>query len=117
MRLQSRLNLAFTSLVLIVLAVGSLVIYSLILDLLVKNEETQLEQKGELLVQFLEDNAKYNNSVDELEKFLSEQNLQFIVYDQASDQILMSTLNLNIVEGFRSEEHTSELQSRGHLVC
>ena len=108
MRLQSRLNLAFTSLVLIVLAVGSLVIYSLILDLLVKNEETQLEQKGELLVQFLEDNAKYNNSVDELEKFLSEQNLQFIVYDQASDQILMSTLNLNIVEGFYNQGYFDE---------
>src|SRR5699024_7832843 len=91
-----------------VLAVGSLVIYSLILDLLVKNEETQLEQKGELLVQFLEDNAKYNNSVDELEKFLSEQNLQFIVYDQASDQILMSTLNLNIVEGFYNQGYFDE---------
>src|SRR5699024_6986326 len=113
MRLQSRLNLAFTSLVLIVLAVGSLVIYSLILDLLVKNEETQLEQKGELLVQFLEDNAKYNNSVDELEKFLSEQNLQFIVYDQASDQILMSTLNLNIVEGFYNKGYFEDEASDG----
>src|SRR5699024_4268203 len=89
------------------------VIYSLILDLLVKNEETQLEQKGELLVQFLEDNAKYNNSVDELEKFLSEQNLQFIVYDQASDQILMSTLNLNIVEGFYNKGYFEDEASDG----
>ncbi len=111
MKLQTRLNLAFTSLVLIVLAVGSLIIYSLILDLLVKNEETQLEQKGELLVQFLEDNANYNNSVEELEKFLSEQNLQFIVYDQASDQILMSTLNLNIVEGFYKQDYFEEEES------
>src|SRR5690625_7744613 len=103
MRLQSRLNLAFTSLVLIVLAVGSLVIYSLILDHLVKNEETQLEQKGELLVQFIEDNAKYNNSVDELEKFLSEQNLQFILYDQASHKIFMLTLNLNIATVFHNK--------------
>lgn len=111
MRLQTRLNLAFTSLVLIVLAVGSLVVYSLILDLLVKNEESQLEQKGELLVQFLEENANYNNSVDELEKFLSEQNLQFIVYDQASDQVLMSTLNLNIVEGFYKKNYFVEEES------
>src|SRR5690625_3254313 len=108
MRLQSRLNFAFTSLVLIVVAAVSLVIDFLILELLVKNEETQLEQKGELLVQILEDNAKYNNSVDELEKFLSEQNLQFIVYDQASDQILMSTLNLNIVEGFYNQGYFDE---------
>lgn len=108
MKLQTRLNLAFTSLVLIVLAVGSLVIYSLILDLLVTNEESQLEQKGELLVQFLEENAYYNNSVEELEKFLNEQNLQFIVYDQASDQVLMSTLNLGIVEGFYNENYFTE---------
>lgn len=111
MRLQTRLNLAFTSLVLIVLAVGSLVIYSLILDLLVKNEESQLEQKGELLVQFLEENAYYNNSVAELEKFLNEQNLQFIVYDQVNDQVLMSTLNLNIVEGFYKEDYFTEEKS------
>ncbi|HLR59258.1 MAG TPA: HAMP domain-containing sensor histidine kinase [Pseudogracilibacillus sp.] len=111
MRLQTRLNLAFTSLVLIVLAVGSLVIYSLILDLLVKNEETQLEQKGELLVQFLEENANYNNSVDELEKFLSEQNLQFIVYDQTSDQVLMSTLSLDIVDGFYKKDYFVEEES------
>ncbi len=111
MRLQTRLNLAFTSLVLIVLAVGSLVFYSLILDLLVKNEESQLEQKGELLVQFLEENAYYNNSVEELEKFLNEQNLQFIVYDQVNNQVLMSTLNLNIVEGFYNEDYFTEEES------
>lgn len=111
MRLQTQLNLAFTTLVLIVLAVGSFVIYSLILDLLVKNEESQLEQKGELLVQFLEENAYYNNSVEELEKFLNEQNLQFIVYDQTSDQVIMSTLNLNIVEGFYKEKYFTDKES------
>ena len=111
MRLQTQLNLAFTTLVLIVLAVGSFIIYSLILDLLVKNEESQLEQKGELLVQFLEENAYYNNSVEELEKFLNEQNLQFIVYDQISDQVIMSTLNLNIVEGFYKEEYFTDKES------
>lgn len=111
MRLQTQLNLAFTTLVLIVLAVGGFVIYSLILDLLVKNEESQLEQKGELLVQFLEENAYYNNSVEELEKFLNEQNLQFIVYDQTSDQVIMSTLNLNIVEGFYKEKYFTDKES------
>ncbi len=111
MRLQTQLNVAFTTLVLIVLAVGSFIIYSLILDLLVKNEESQLEQKGELLVQFLEENAYYNNSVEELEKFLNEQNLQFIVYDQISDQVIMSTLNLNIVEGFYKEEYFTDKES------
>src|SRR5690625_5527007 len=34
------------------------------------------------------------------------------------DLELPSMVNVNLVgEGTRSEEHTSELQSRGHLVC
>ena len=111
MRLQTRLNLAFTSLVVIVLAVASVMIYSLILDLLIKNEESQLEQKGELLVQFLSENAYYNNSVEELEEFLNEQNLQFIVYDQLSDQVIMSTLNLSIVEGFYQNNYFTDNKS------
>src|SRR5699024_188024 len=53
----------------------------------------------------------YNNSVEELEKFLNEQNLQFIVYDQISDQVIMSTLNLNIVEGFYKEEYFTYKES------
>src|SRR5699024_6062762 len=111
MRLKSQLNVAFTTLVLIVLAVGSFIIYLLILDLLVKNEESQLEQKAELLVQFLEENAYYNKSVEELERFLNEQNLQLIVYDQISDKVIMSTLNLNIVKGFYKEEYITDKES------
>src|SRR5699024_186411 len=88
-------------------------IYSLILDLLVKNEETQLEYKEELLDQFLEDNAKYNNSFDKLEKFLSEQKLQFIVYDQANDQIHTTTWNLRIVEGNYNKGYFEDVASDG----
>src|SRR5690625_5570746 len=32
-------------------------------------------------------------------------------------KIFGPNLNINFRESFRSEEHTSELQSRGHLVC
>src|SRR5690625_6293042 len=34
-----------------------------------------------------------------------------------NDIPLVSGHRGGIVEGYRSEEHTSELQSRGHLVC
>src|SRR5690625_5798518 len=37
------------------------------------------------------------------------------------EDITVITMNeksgIEVVKGFRSEEHTSELQSRGHLVC
>lgn len=105
MKLQSRLNLAFTSLVIILLAIAGLIIYSLILELLINSEEKQLEQKGELLVQFIQENAHLHNSVEALEAFLNEQDLQFIVYDGASESVLMSTLDLAIVEGFYKQEN------------
>ncbi len=105
MKLQSRFNLAFTSLVIILLAIAGLIIYSLILELLINSEEKQLEQKGELLVQFIQENAHLHNSVEALEEFLNEQDLQFIVYDGASESVLMSTLDLAIVEGFYQQEN------------
>src|SRR5690625_5895487 len=37
--------------------------------------------------------------------------------DVASEFILMASLLMSIKAKMRSEEHTSELQSRGHLVC
>src|SRR2546422_11180742 len=36
---------------------------------------------------------------------------------QQADQILASQVNKDNASGYRSEEHTSELQSRLHLVC
>src|SRR5690625_6975957 len=40
-----------------------------------------------------------------------------ILLTQHTAQVLRHGIALVGVEGIRSEEHTSELQSRGHLVC
>src|SRR5690625_6274641 len=36
---------------------------------------------------------------------------------QSADYIIVGSRGRNMVKEMRSEEHTSELQSRGHLVC
>src|SRR5690625_7061031 len=41
-------------------------------------------------------------------------NLQTGIFEPATDRKIQFRL---ICYGYRSEEHTSELQSRGHLVC
>src|SRR5439155_13520048 len=43
-------------------------------------------------------------------------NMQQILKDTPGYVVAESTFTRE-VRGFRSEEHTSELQSRGHLVC
>src|SRR5690625_5493959 len=48
----------------------------------------------------------------------------YTLYDKANFNVICSNLNCTVDDdpewlkkSFRSEEHTSELQSRGHLVC
>ncbi|WP_369404922.1 hypothetical protein [Piscibacillus salipiscarius] len=45
MRLRTQLNLAFTTLLIVILTVTGFVTYSLIMDMLIEKEEVQLRQK------------------------------------------------------------------------
>src|SRR5699024_1818434 len=97
MKLQYQLNAAFTTLLLVILTLTGFIIYSLILNLLIQDEQRQLEQKGELLVNIL--NEKYL-STHQFNQFLREQDLQLLMYDRKQNQILYSTMPERITKGF-----------------
>src|SRR5690625_6864459 len=97
MRLQSQLSLAFSTVLLVILTVTGFVVYSLILDLLIQDEQRQLAQKGELLVNVL--NEEYQ-TVFEFSEFLQEQDLQLFMYDRRQDQIRFSTMSAQDAQGF-----------------
>src|SRR5690625_4404449 len=97
MKLQNQLNIAFTMVLLVILTVTGFVVYSLILDLLIQDEQRQLAQKGELLVNVL--NEEYQ-TVFEFSEFLQEQDLQLFMYDRKSDQIRFSTMSAQDAQGF-----------------
>lgn len=97
MKLQYQLNIAFTMLLLVILTVTGFVVYSLILDLLIQDEQRQLEQKGELLVNVLNEDYK---TVYEFSDFLEEQDLQLFMYDRKQNQILYSTMSNEVAQGF-----------------
>src|SRR5690625_1152333 len=97
MKLQNQLNIAFTMVLLVILTVTGFVVYSLILDLLIQDEQRQLAQKGELLVIVL--NEEYQ-TVFEFSEFLQEQDLQLFMYDRKSDQIRFSTMSAQDAQGF-----------------
>lgn len=65
MKLQSQLNLAFISLLLVILAVTGYVIYSMILGMLINNERTELQQKGELLVDVLNEQYRSQGGIQD----------------------------------------------------
>lgn len=100
MRLQSQLNIAFTTLLLVVLTVTGYTLYSLVLNLLIQNEESQLEEKGELLVHVLTDESTNTQDVQKLAQFLDEQDLQMFLYDRDSRSVIYSSFSNQITKGF-----------------
>ncbi|WP_163971743.1 sensor histidine kinase [Oceanobacillus halotolerans] len=97
MKLHYQLNIAFTTLLVVIMSVTGYVIYSLILDLLIQDEQRQLEQKGEILVSVL--NEGYSDQQD-FRNFLQEQDLQLFLYDSGRERVLYSTLPSHMVTGF-----------------
>ncbi|WP_077297815.1 sensor histidine kinase [Virgibacillus pantothenticus] len=99
MKLQSQLNAAFTALLFVIMAVTGYVIYSLILDLLIQDEQRQLKQKGDLIVDVLNDQYD-STSVSNLNKLLEDQGLQMFIYDRNQHVAASPTLPDSVVSGF-----------------
>ncbi|WP_087974503.1 sensor histidine kinase [Oceanobacillus rekensis] len=100
MKLQSQLNAAFTALLIVIMAAAGFVIHSLIMDLLIKDEQRQLEETGELLVSFLNEQYGTEDDLRSFNNFLKEQNLQLFMYDRNQDAVLFSTMSLPVANDF-----------------
>ncbi|ALX49175.1 sensor histidine kinase [Lentibacillus amyloliquefaciens] len=110
MKLQSQLNLAFTALLLVILTATGYVIYSMILGMLIDDERTELEQKGELLIQVLNQQDGSIGSIEEFSSFLRDQDLQLFLYDRSQDQVLMSTMPQQFVSEFKEKNYFADDQ-------
>ncbi|HEX6594143.1 MAG TPA: HAMP domain-containing sensor histidine kinase [Bacillota bacterium] len=100
MKLKYQLHLAFTTLLLIIMAVTGYLIYSLILDLLIQDEQRQLEQKGQILVNVLNEQYETTEDIQQFYEFLQEQDLQLFLYDGNWDAVLYSTMPDEVSYGF-----------------
>lgn len=103
MKLQSQLNLAFSALLLVILTAAGFVIYSLILDMLIDDEKAELKQKGELLVQVINEEYGSLQNDQQFSNFLEEQDLQLFLYNRKQDRVLYYTMPRQFVEGFSRE--------------
>lgn len=109
MKLQYQLNLAFTGLLIVILSVTGILIYSLILDILIKDEQRQLQQKGQILVNFL---SHEYNSVQQFSQFLEEQDLQLFLYDRRNNVVLFSSMPIEVVQGFINQNYFANDENR-----
>lgn len=100
MKLQYQLNAAFTALLLVILAVTGYIIYSLILDLLIQDEQRQLKQKGDIIVSILNEEYGSYQNIQQFNEFIENQDLQLFIYDRKADRVLDSTMTPTIANGF-----------------
>ncbi|KAB8137978.1 HAMP domain-containing histidine kinase [Gracilibacillus oryzae] len=99
MKLQYQLTIAFTTLLVIIMTIAGITIYSQMLQMLIKDEQRQLEDKGELIVNFiLSENLNSTHNAQRLLSMLNEYNLQVFAYDESSDQIIFTSVGMNTLE-------------------
>lgn len=93
MRLQTQLTIAFTSLLIVVMAIAGITIYSQMLQMLIKDEQRQLEDKGELIVNFLlSQDLNITINMQRLLNMLEEYNVHIFAYDEGEEQIIFTSI-------------------------
>lgn len=92
MRLQTQLTLALTTLLVITMTVLSITIHSLLLGILIQNEEDQLQDKGKILSQFLFSEVSPRN----FSQWLSDEELYLFLYDRLFDQVVFYSESLDL---------------------
>ncbi|SDC18035.1 Signal transduction histidine kinase [Pelagirhabdus alkalitolerans] len=96
MKLQTQLTLAFTTLLVITMSIVAITIHSLLLNVLIQNEEEQLQEKGEILTQFLFDEY----APGQLSEWLTDEDLHMFVYDRSMSQLMLysTALDVEVIE-------------------
>ncbi|MFC4402063.1 sensor histidine kinase [Gracilibacillus xinjiangensis] len=101
MKLQYQLTVAFTTLLVIIMTISGITIYSQMLQMLIKDEQRQLEDKGKLIVNFiLSENLNSTYNAQRLLEMLKEYNLQVFAYDETSDQIIFTSIDIETLESW-----------------
>ncbi|SEA73390.1 Signal transduction histidine kinase [Thalassobacillus cyri] len=91
MKLLHQLNVAFTTLIIIVMSITAFILYSLILNMLIEDEKRQLEGRGELLIELLNEEDS-PLKVNQLSQLLRDSEFRVLMFDRSKREILFSTL-------------------------
>src|SRR5699024_1082648 len=86
-------TIAFTTLLVVIMTVAGIIIYSQMLQMLIQDEQRQLEDKGELIVNFiLFQDLNDSSNVQRLMELLDEYNLQVFAYDDEGEKVIFSSI-------------------------
>jgi signal transduction histidine kinase len=90
MKLLYQLNAAFTVLILIIMSIAAFFIHSLLMDMLIQDEQRQLKARAELLIDII--NEQDAERSPQLSQLVQDRNYPILLFDRSQDQILFRTM-------------------------
>ncbi|MYL34559.1 HAMP domain-containing protein [Pontibacillus yanchengensis] len=118
MKLLYQLNAAFTALLVIIMSVTAFFIYSLLLDILIQDEQNQLQDNGEILLNILYEQEYGARGDLLLSKVMRNNDFKVLFFDPDRNQVLYSSLPDSITEAWssqfeREEQHKALWKTEG----
>lgn len=108
MRLKTQLNIAFTTLLIIVMGFTAITLYSQLKGLLVTNETRQLEESGQILLTAI--SGVDTIRADSLDTMLNNLDLKMFLYDEEAEEVTYTNLVRSDAERFAKKYDTSPTQ-------
>ncbi|MFQ3545233.1 ATP-binding protein [Halobacillus rhizosphaerae] len=99
MRLLYQLNTAFTALIIVVMSITAFFTYSLLMDVLIQDEQRQLEARAKFMTDIInEENPDVR--IPQLSKLIQDRDFPLLLFDRGSGEILFRTLPENTAESW-----------------
>ncbi|AIF65500.1 sensor histidine kinase [Terribacillus saccharophilus] len=108
MRLKTQLNIAFTTLLIIVMGFTAITLYSQLKGMLVTNETRQLEESGQLLLTSI--SGVETIPAGTLDDILNKLDLKMFLYDESEDELTYTNLVRADAERFAEKYDTAPTQ-------
>lgn len=90
MKLLYQLNAAFTALILVLMSITAFFIYSLLMDMLIQDEQRQLKARAEILIDVINDQSPSRGPA--LSQLIQDRNYPILLFDRNSDEVLFRTM-------------------------
>ncbi|WP_281658901.1 HAMP domain-containing sensor histidine kinase [Halobacillus sp. Cin3] len=107
MKLLYQLNAAFTALIIIVMSITAFFVYSLLMDMLIQDEQRQLKGRAELLIDLINDQDE--DRTPELSQLIQDRNYPILLFDSDNGEILFRTMPAAIAASWM-ERYEEELE-------
>jgi len=109
MKLLYQLNAAFTALIIIIMSITAFFIYSLLMDMLIQDEQRQLKARAELLIDII--NEEDASRSPQLSQLLQDRNYPILLFNVNENNILFRTMPSQIARTWM-DEYESELKNQ-----